>query len=126
MPSRDAANDPRLGDDAPDGPIGCIACLIALAIRVDQMIRYGVVADQAEAARLGHVTRARLTQVINLLLLAPDIQEQILFLPKTERGRDSVTEPDLRPIAAEVSWEKQRQIWDRLDHHNARLPADNV
>jgi hypothetical protein len=73
-----------------------------------------VVADQAELARLGHVTRARLTQIMNLLNLAPDIQEQILFSPATERGDDAVTERDLRPIAAIPSWERQRQMWQRL------------
>ncbi len=65
---------------------------MALAIRLDQLIRDGVVADQAELARLGHLTRARLTQIMNLLCLAPDLQEQILFLPLTERGRDAFTE----------------------------------
>jgi hypothetical protein len=58
-----------------------------------------VMTDQAELARLGHVTRARLTQIMNLLCLAPDIQEQILFLPATERGRDVVAEKQLRPVA---------------------------
>jgi len=43
---------------------------------------------------------------MNLLLLAPSIQEEILFLPKTERGRDAVTERELRSIAAEVGWGK--------------------
>lgn len=63
---------------------------MALAIRRDQLIFDGEVTDQAELARLGHVTRARLTQIMNLLCLAPDLQEQILFLPVTERGRDAV------------------------------------
>lgn len=57
-------------------------------------------ADQAELARLGHVTRARLTKIMNLLNLAPDIQGAVLFLPPTENGRDAVTERDLRPIEA--------------------------
>lgn len=91
-----------------------VAKLMALAIRLDQLIRDSVVADQAELARLGHVSRARLTQVLNLLCLAPTIQEEILFLPPTEQGRDPVIERDLRPIAATPSWEKQRRMWQRL------------
>jgi len=87
---------------------------MALAIRLEQLIRDGVVADQAELARLGHVSRARLTQVMNLLCLAPDIQEQILFLPATVRGRDAITEKELRPIASASSWRKQRQMWRSL------------
>ena len=71
---------------------------MALAIRLDQLIRDGVVADQAELARCGYVSRARLTQIMNLLCLAPDIQEEILFLPPTEAGYDAVSERELRPI----------------------------
>ncbi len=66
-----------------------VARLMALALRFEQLIREGVVADYAELARLGHVTRARVTQIMNLLHLAPDIQEQVLlFLSAVERGRD--------------------------------------
>ncbi len=59
-------------------------------------------------------SRARLTQIMNLLWLAPDIQEEILFLPPTARGRDAITEKQLRPIAAIPNWRKQRQIWRDL------------
>jgi hypothetical protein len=48
---------------------------------------------------------------MNLLNLAPDIQEEILFLPRTERGCDPVGERDLRPIAAVAEWRKQRRMW---------------
>ncbi len=95
----------------PVGRVPRVSRLMALAIRLDQLIRDGVVADQAELARLGHVTRARLTQIMNLLRLAPDLQEQVLFLSATERGRDAVTEKQLRPIAAVPSWRKQRRMW---------------
>lgn len=96
------------------GHIPRISRLMALAIRFDQLVRDGAVADQAELARLGHVTRARLTQIMNLLSLAPDIQEAILFLPATERGRESITERDLRPIAATLSWKTQKQMWHSI------------
>jgi hypothetical protein len=96
---------------APVGRIPRVARLMALAIRFEQLIRDGAVADQADLARLGHVTRARLTQIMNLLSLAPDIQEAILFLPASERGREAITERDLRPISAMADWEKQRTKW---------------
>ena len=70
--------------------------------------------DYADLARLGGVTRARLTQIMNLTLLAPDIQESLLFLPRTRRGRDPVTEPQLRAIAAIPDWRKQRRLWEGL------------
>jgi hypothetical protein len=95
----------------PSGRVPRVAKLMALAIRFDGLIRDGVVADHADLARLGHVTRARLTQIMNLLNLAPDIQETVLFLPATERGRDAVTERDLRPVVAEADWGKQSQTW---------------
>ena len=84
---------------------------MALAIRFDGLIRDGVVKDQAELAKLGHVTRARLTQIMAFLNLAPDIQEAILTLGPTESGRDPVTERDLRPIVAELDWGEQRKMW---------------
>jgi hypothetical protein len=87
---------------------------MALAIRFDQLIRNGTVADQAELARLGHVSRARLTQIMNLLYLAPDLQEQILFLAATERGQDTITEKHLRLISGTPSWSEQRQMWKGL------------
>lgn len=105
----------RDGDAAPSAPAGRVprvSRLMALAIRLDQLIREGAVADQAELARLGHVTRARLTQIMNLLSLAPDIQEAILTLPATESGRDQVTEKQLRPISAETDWRQQRKMWE--------------
>ncbi len=87
---------------------------MALAIKFDGLIRDGVVRNYADLARLGHVTRARLTQIMNLLNLAPDIQEAILFLPPTVAGRDAVKEWQVRPIAAEPEWEKQRRMWRKL------------
>ena len=58
----------------------------AISGKFDRMVRDGVVADYAEIARLGRVSRTRISQITNLVLLAPDIQEEILFLPRIERG----------------------------------------
>ena len=69
------------------------------------MIRDGVVRHYADLARLGYVTRARITQIMNLLNLAPDIQEEILFLARTVTGRDPVSERSLRRVTAIVRWE---------------------
>ena len=106
--------DAKPSHNAVPKPVPRISRLMALAIRFDQLIRDGEVADQAELARLGHVTRARMTQIMNLLNLAPDLQEQILFLPATERGRDAITEKQMRPIAAIPDWRKQRRMWQAL------------
>ena len=87
---------------------------LALAIRFDHLIRSGQVASYAEVARLGHVTRARVCQVMNLLQLAPDIQEAVLFLPHTERGRDPIHLRQLQPLAAALDWNEQRWRWKSL------------
>jgi hypothetical protein len=96
---------------AAPGRVPRVARLMALAIRFDRLIREGVVADFTELARLGHVTRARVSQVMSLLHLAPDIQEQLLFLPRVERGRDPIILRDLLPIAAVPDWKAQRTRW---------------
>jgi hypothetical protein len=96
------------------GRVPRLSRLMALAIRFEQLIHDGEVTDYAELARLGHVTRARITQVMNLLLLAPDIQEQILFLPRIEHGRDRIHLRQLQPIAQVLEWRKQRRLWQEL------------
>ena len=68
-------------------------------------------ADYAELARLGHVTRARMSQIMNLLSLAPDIQEALLFLPEVAGGKDVVTERKVRKVVAKTAWGKQRAVW---------------
>jgi hypothetical protein len=69
------------------GRVPRVSRLMALAMRFDELIRSGQVTGYAELARLGHVTRARVSQIASLLGLAPDLQEEILFLPRTLRGR---------------------------------------
>jgi hypothetical protein len=96
------------------GSIPRISKLMALAIRFDGLLRRGEIQDYADLARLGLVTRARMTQIMNLLNLAPDIQEDILFLPRILKGYDPISERDLRPIAAIMDWEKQRQMWKNI------------
>ncbi len=84
-----------------------ISRYMALAIHFEELIRQGVVTDYADLARLGHVTRARMTQVMNLRLLASEIQEKLLFLPSLGSGGEEVNLRDLQSIAAEIDWRKQ-------------------
>jgi hypothetical protein len=80
--------------------------LIALAIKFQDMVDRSEVRDYADLARLGHVTRARMSQIMNLLLLAPDIQEALLYSTK----EISITERHLRSAVREVDWKTQRVI----------------
>ena len=98
----------------PLGRVPRLARLMALAIRFEALLAQDEVRDYADLARLGHVTRARVTQIMNLMNLAPDIQEEILFLPPIEAGRDTIKEWQVRPIAATPDWRKQRRTWRNL------------
>ncbi len=97
--------------EVPVGRIPRVARLLALAHRIDAMIRAGEIEDLATAARLCGLTRARVTQVMNLTLLAPEIQAEILDMPPVTKGRDPITERSLREIVAEVDWERQVAMW---------------
>src|SRR5687767_10314401 len=87
---------------------------MALAIRFERLIAEGVVKDYTELARLGYVSRARVTQIMNLTLLAPDIIEAILFLPRIESGRDWLSLLKMQPIALTADWMEQRKMWKRM------------
>jgi hypothetical protein len=98
----------------PQGRVPRVARLMALAIRLEEQVRTGVVGTYAELAAVGHVTRARVSQIMNLVNLAPDIQEALLHLPRTEEGRDAVILADLQPIASVLEWRMQRRLWAAL------------
>jgi len=96
---------------------GCtphLARLMALAIKCRDLVESGEVRDYAELARAGYITRARMSQIMNLANLAPDIQEEILFLPKASPGRFPLTETKLRKIACQPLWDRQRLEWRKL------------
>jgi hypothetical protein len=105
-----ASSRSRPGDGAAGKVIPRTARLMALAIRLESLVRNERVRDYAELARLGRVTRARMTQIVKLLDLAPDIQERILFLPPI-RG---LNERNLRPVASRIDWNEQRCLFEKL------------
>ncbi|HEY7310743.1 MAG TPA: hypothetical protein VH643_15375 [Gemmataceae bacterium] len=96
------------------GRVPRVARLLALALRIEEQVRNGELMSYSEVAVLGHVTRARVSQIMNLLNLAPDLQESILFLPRTECDRDPIILQQLQPIASILDWRKQRVLWQQL------------
>jgi len=96
----------------PPGRAPRIARLMALAHMLDGLVQAGTVSDYAELARLGHVSKTRVSQIMILLHLAPDIQEYVLFLSGDEAG--FLTEPTLRTIAREPLWDHQRACLESL------------
>ena len=89
-----------------------IARLMALAIKFRDILDCGDVPDYADLARLGHVTRARMTQIMNLLNLAPNIQEELLLRHGTLTG---IGERHLRSVTSEVCWQEQGRLWHKIN-----------
>ena len=88
-----------------------ISRLMALAVRMELLVREGKVKDYAELARLGGMSRARVTQVLNLRNLAPAIQERLLFL---EGEREGIHERALRRLTQSTNWEEQLRQFEAL------------
>jgi hypothetical protein len=86
-----------------------ITRLMALAIKFQGMLDCEAVRDYADLARLGYVTRARITQIMNLLNLAPDLQEQILFAGDAQGPHAHLVERQLRRVLSAVDWPTQRR-----------------
>jgi hypothetical protein len=61
------------------------------------------------ASALGGVSRARITQIMNLRLLAPHIQEKILFHERVHSAKDTVKLRDLQAVAMEADWRRQKK-----------------
>ncbi|TWU01753.1 hypothetical protein [Neorhodopirellula pilleata] len=102
---------------APAKPLGRvprITRLLALAHRCRDLVRDGVIINQSELAHYGQISTTRMSQIMWLDNLAPDIQEAILELPRTVQGRDVILEKHVRPIAKTHDWEEQGKMWARL------------
>jgi len=95
-------------------PVPRITRLLALALKFEELIRCGTVSNYAALAEVAQVSRSRVTQMASLLNLAPDIQEEILFLTATEAQERGISEPSLRKLTATLLWSQQREQWRSL------------
>ncbi len=98
-----------------------ITRLLALALKFEGLIRSGMVSNYAAVAQVARVSRSRVTQMTSLLNLAPDIQEEILFLPVAEARQLRISEPSLRKLTATLLWNRQREQWRTLRSLGARM-----
>ncbi len=89
------------------GRLPRVTRLMALAIRFEELLNNGTVKDYADLARLGGVSRARITQIMNLRLLAPSIQEQLIFQERVSNAKDDLQLRDLQTVALEADWGRQ-------------------
>jgi site-specific DNA recombinase len=99
---------------APAERVPRITRLLALALKFEDLIRSGTVTNYAAVAQVAQVSRSRVTQMTALLNLAPDIQEEILFLPAAESQQLRISEPSLRKLTATLLWNQQREHWKSL------------
>jgi hypothetical protein len=88
-----------------------ISRLMALAIHCKNLLDTGAVADLTTMARLAHVTQPRMTQILNLNHLAPDIREDLLFLDPLVEGKPAISEKQLRRLSRILGWVEQRCEW---------------
>ena len=98
-----------------------ITRLMALAIHLEELQQQCPSLERTELARRGGVSPTRITQILNLLYLAPDIQERLLWLTPLIRGREVITENRLRRLALEPHWERQRARFAELLSRRAAI-----
>ena len=87
-----------------------VAQQLALAHHLQAAIDRGAIADRADVARKLGLTRARVTQLLDLLLLAPDLQAAVLALEAVD-GAEPMAERALRAVAHAGTWAEQRAAW---------------
>jgi hypothetical protein len=114
VPARTSTTEVTRPEPAKCGRAPRITCLLALAHRFEELVRSGALRDYADIARLGRVSRARVSQILKLLTLAPSIQEHLLFLPPRVARDEPITERDLRIVVREPRWDRQRELFARL------------
>lgn len=96
--------------EPPPGPVrrpARVAVMLALAHKIQEAIDTGKLLDRADVARKLGFTRARITHLMDLTLLAPDLQEHVLGLEAID-GVEPLSERELRRIAHAGSWVEQR------------------
>lgn len=106
----------RFAAEAPPGPVrrpARVAVMLALAHKIQQAIDGGKVRDRAEVARRLGFTRARVTHLMDLTLLAADLQERVLGLEAVD-GVEPISERLLRGVAHSGAWEEQRHAFKIL------------
>jgi uncharacterized membrane protein len=88
-----------------------VAVMLAIAHTIATRIDTGQLHDQAEAARRLGVTRARVSQLLALLQLAPDLQERVLLLEAVDGIEPPLSERTLRHVLRARDWTEQRALF---------------
>ena len=117
--TRSRRNAPGAAETVPEaGRLPRVTRVLALAIQFQEMLRAGEVRDCADLARLGGVSRERISQILKLAWLAPDIQMEVLYFPPVSGVNFPIHERALRGISNHLGWEQQRELWANLKQQN--------
>lgn len=111
---RTEGGDTVIAPSSHRGRLPRVTQVLALAIHFQDMILHGEARNYADLARLGCITRERISQVMELIWLAPDIQQEILEFPPNKTGRFPVSEVAVRRVAGDLGWTEQREIWRKI------------
>jgi hypothetical protein len=124
FPSRERSTPPKgaLSGKPLSGHLPRITRLMALAIKFEGLLGEVEGLSYADLARLGGVSRSRIRHILNLLYLAPDLQERLLFLGPRPTGPDRIYEADLRRVSQLYEWQEQRRVFEAI-LAAARKPA---
>lgn len=131
MPGIRAATSRSRRNDAPPpgtGKLPRLTQVLAQALQFEEMVRAREVKDFAGLARLGCLSRARISQVVKLAWLAPDVQQEILGLLRSSAGRFAISEVAARRLAVEPAWRARRVLRDKFkeDKHLARISHTDI
>ncbi len=106
-----------------NGRLPRVTQVVALALHFQDIIQRGEARDYADLARLGCLTRERMSQIMELVWLAPDITEEVLCLPTTPSGRYPISESNLRRMASFMCWAEQRRLWGEVKDRHFLAPV---
>lgn len=85
---------------------------LVMAYQIQKLLEQNKAKSQDQIARWMGFNRARISQIMNLLFLAPEIQTEILLSKYLE-----IPEHQVRKIPLEANWLIQKQIWLALTTH---------
>ena len=118
---------PHEGSTTATGKVPRVTRLLALAHKFEDMLASGEVGSMAELSRAGRVSRARLSQIMDLVLLAPDIQDEIMgFIRVTMGSRDPVVMREVQIVVRSLYWPDQRVAWQKLLALRGFLPMESL
>ena len=86
--------------------------LLLLAYQTQELIRSKKAAGLKQVSGWTGISHQRLNQIMNLLLLCPSIQEEIIL--SSNKQLFKIPEYSIRQITKEPDWDEQHILWKKL------------